>query len=82
MVSSNTITATDAADDVGIMSIESEGQIHPAMMVVKSVDNMLRGAGAKASFVTEVDNDDEALACSNIGGQCTKKSNGTSDCCE
>ena len=81
MVSSNTITATDAADDVGIMSIESEGQIHPAMMVVKSVDNMLRGAGAKDSFVSEVDVN-EALACSNIGAKCTKKSDRTSDCCE
>ena len=81
MVSSNTITATDAADDVGIMSIKSEGQIHPAMMVVKSVDNMLRGAGAKDSFVSEVDVN-EALACSYIGFTCTKKSDGTSDCCE
>ena len=78
MVSSNTITATDAADDVGIMSIEGEGQIHPAMMMVKSVDNMLRGAGAKDSFVGEVDVDEALGACKNRWQGCIAEV----ECCE
>jgi hypothetical protein len=42
IVYSNTIIATDA-DDVATMLIESEGNFNQAM--VKSVNNMLHGAG-------------------------------------
>jgi hypothetical protein len=76
-----TIAATDAADDVAIMSIESEGSFNQAM----AMGNMLRGRGA-AGVVSIRDNKDsfnevkEALLaqCKNKGESCSK----SSDCCE
>ena len=68
MVYSNAIIATDA-DDVATMSIESEGNFNQAM--VKSVNNMLRGAG-----VFPLDN---KQGCTSAGGLC---GDGYPPCCE
>ena len=65
IVYSNTIIATDA-DDVATMLIESEGNFNQAM--VKSVNNMLRGA--------EVFPLDNKLGCNTLGKNCY------GDCCE
>ena len=78
IVYSNTIIATDA-DDVATMLIESEGNFNQAM--VKSVNNMLRGAG-----VVPLDNTEDyfgevkaSLAqCKQKGESCT----GSASCCE
>ena len=73
-----TIAATDA-DDVAIMSIESEGNFNQAM----AMGNMLRGAAGVVSLRNNKDSFDEveevSLAeCKARGATCSD----TAECCE
>ena len=76
-----TIAATDA-DDVAIMSIQSEGNNFNKAM---AMGNMLRGPGTAAAGVVSLSNNKDSfneveafLACKKWLGKC--KTN--SDCCE
>ena len=73
-----TIAATDA-DDVAIMSIESEGNFNQAM----AMGNMLRGAAGVVSLRNNKDSFNEveeaSLAqCKNKGDKCMR----SQECCE
>ena len=73
-----TIAATDA-DDVAIMSIESEGNFNQAM----AMGNMLRGAAGVVSLRNNKDSFNEveevSLAqCKGYGASCSS----STDCCE
>jgi hypothetical protein len=73
-----TIAATDA-DDVAIMSIESEGNFNQAM----AMGNMLRGAAGVVSLRDNKDSfnkvEEASLAqCKNKGDKCMR----SAECCE